>query len=154
MPPPSLPQPIIVPPVANGRYPHFINHDALIWDRFLRTQSLTQFRVAYDVHVGSISPAAADLDENYARMVAALSSKRIDVVMYFPSETMILEVKQYAGLAAIGQAVSYAFLFKRRFPEKPKVTAAILTDTAQPDMHTLCVTFNVLLLEIDHLEHK
>lgn len=152
--PATLPQPIIVRPVANGRYPHFINHDARIWDRFLRTQSLTQFSVAYDVHVGSISPAAADLPANYARMVATLSSKRIDVVMYFPDETVVLEVKQYAGLAAIGQSLSYRHLFKARFPEKPKVKAAILTDTAQPDMHTLCVTFNILLLEVDDLEHK
>lgn len=152
--PDTLPNPIIVIPSPDQRFPHFIRHDAQIWERFLRTQSHPKFRVAYDVHVGTPSTAAADLPENYARMVNALSTKRIDVILYFPKETIILEVKQYAGLAAIGQALSYKHLFKARFPEKPNPVAGILTDVAQPDMHPLCVIFNILLLELQSLEQK
>jgi len=143
---------IKVLPDPDGRFPHFIKHDAIIWRDMLLHGPRLNATVAYDVHVGTPSPAAADVPPNYARMIETLSTKRIDVVIFFPQETYACEIKPAAGCDAIGQALSYAHLFKAKFPEYPKVRPCIITDTAQPDISTRCVTFGVLLIETDVLK--
>lgn len=146
-----MPNIVRVPPAPNGRYPHFIEHDAKIWHRFLILNPRINCTVAYDVHVGTPSPAAADFPENYARMIETLSTKRIDVVMFFPKETHVVEVKPAAGTQAIGQALCYTTLFKQKYPGYPKIGPCIITDTAQPDINALCVTYDVLLIQTDLL---
>lgn len=149
---PHLPAIAKVKPVLDGRYAHFIEHDEKLWQRFLRHDPLPNALVAYDVHVGTAAATPADLPENYRRMAATLSTKRIDVVIFFPDETAIVEVKPYAGVTAIGQVLSYTNLFRKQYPDEPRPSAMILTDTAQPDMTELCAHFNITLLELDLLE--
>jgi hypothetical protein len=142
----------LVPPDPNGRFPHFIQHDAAVWQRFLLSTHPLPAMLAYDVHVGTPAAAALDAPAPYARMIETLSTKRIDVVMFFHDETLITEVKPAAGPDAIGQALCYTILFRRKWPNYPKPTPCIVTDTAQPDIAHIAALMNITLIDLDHLE--
>lgn len=145
--PPLLPP--RVPPDPNGRFTHFIDHDAKLWRRFLLLHPPKNATVAYDVHVGTPAPVPDHYQRPYRRMIETLSTKRIDAVLFAPNETLVVEVKPYAGTQSIGQALANTALFKAKYPQFPSIKPAIVTDTAQPDMPHLCATFQILLIELD-----
>jgi len=123
--------------------------DTALWNRFLHDHPKINATVAYDVHVGTPSPTPKDFPPPYKYMVDRLSTKRIDVVLFFPTETLVTEIKPYAGTTAIGQVLSYVPLFHRDFPHEPKPRPCIITDTPQPDIHYLCGLHNIILIELD-----
>lgn len=136
------------------KYPHMLPADVALWERFIRLEHPMPCTVAYDVHVGSLPPLPADLPEYLQRDAQALYPCKIDAVMYSPQETLIVEVKPRASTYAIGQVLSYTNLFHRDFPEHPRPTPCIITDTAHQDTPWLCEILNIILVELDHLEEQ
>lgn len=149
---PTTPALVKVKPDPSGRFPHFIQHDADIWRRFLMSTDLNKAYIAYDIHVGTPAFIPEGTPPNYARMIRTLSTKRIDAVLFFPTETLICEVKPRAGTQAVGQALCNTVLFRRKYPDNPAMQPCIITDTAQPDLLQLCSHFDIVLSEVDHLE--
>lgn len=134
------------------KYPHMLPADVELWNRFLDHNDFPGATVAYDVHVGTPAHVPPGTQENYARMIVALSTYRIDAVLYLPDETAVVEVKPHAGPTAIGQVLSYTLLFRKLYPQLPTTHPIILTDTARPDTPYLCAAFNITLIELDQ-EH-
>jgi len=130
------------------KYPHMRPEDVRIWERFLETNSLDNALVAYDVHVGSTPTPPAGAPEYLKKHIEAVYPKKIDAVLYFPTQTLVTEIKPFAGLTALGQALGYQRLFSQDFPFVPQPTACILTDTAQPDIPSLCRWLNITLIEV------
>jgi len=141
------------------KYPHMQPADVLLWERFIRLNSpLSQdnktpaWTVSYDVHVGTI-PALPPGTPQYLKDDAeALYPFKIDVVVYWPTQTLIVELKPRASLEAIGQVLGYTALYHRTFPNDPNPNPIIITDTAHLDMHMLCALLKISLIELDHLE--
>jgi len=122
--------------------------DASLWDKYIRTNPLPEAKLIYDLHVGTPSPAITNLPPNYKKMVIALSTLRIDVVALMTTETIVIEVKPYAGPYAIGQVWSYTQLLMRDMPQLPNPVPMILTDKAAADTQWLCERLKVLLIEL------
>jgi len=122
--------------------------DVRIWERFLDAHSPLKALVAYDVHVGSTPPLRENAPEYLKKHVEAVYPKKIDAVLYFPTQTLIVEIKPFAGLTALGQALGYRHLFSQDFPFAPHPVAAIITDTAQPDIPSLCRKLGIVLIEV------
>ena len=135
------------PMVKLPQYPHLRPDEALIWETYLTVIADPAISVAYDVHVGQIPTTFAQLSEPMRRHALAVYPKKLDVVMLLPTLSAIVELKPYAGLTAIGQVLSYCFLFSRQYPQFPSSKAFILTDRPQLDMHDLCDHFNITLWE-------
>jgi hypothetical protein len=138
-----------VAPEIQPSYPHMLPGDVAIWHSFLCKDPILRVPVAYDVHVGTPAHIPENFEPPYRYMIERLSTKRIDVVIFFPKETVVCEIKPYAGLTAIGQALCYSALFKRDFPQYPNVKPCIITDTAQIDTPHLCALNKVVLVETD-----
>lgn len=68
--------------------------------------------------------------------------------MYFPTQTLVTEVKPFAGLSAIGQALGYRHLFAEDYPFAPDPVPCIITDLAQPDIAALCRKLRITLVEL------
>lgn len=145
---PQRPEPTKYPPEKLRKYPHLMPEDVRIWERFLETDPIPTALVAYDVHLGSTPTLPPDAPEFLRKHVAAVYPKKVDLVMYFPAQTLVTEVKPFAGLTALGQALGYQHLFAQDFPFAPQPVACILTDIAQPDMYTLCRRLGITLLEV------
>jgi len=136
-------------PVPLASYPHMLDADAALWDRYLKTNPFPHAKVMYDVRVGTPAAAPDHYPDNYRRMVLELSTLRIDAVVLIPTETLIIEVKPRASLTAIGQAHGYAQLLHRDMPNLPNPVPVILTDTAAPDTQWLCDRLQILLIQLD-----
>jgi len=145
---PSKAEPTKYPLEKRRKYPHMRPEDVRIWERFLDAHSPLNAVVAYDVHVGSTPPLPDDAPEYLKKHVAAVYPKKIDAVMYFPTQTLVTEIKPFAGLTALGQALGYRHLFINDYPFAPQPVAAIITDTAQPDVPSLCRKLGIVLIEV------
>lgn len=133
-------------------YPHMLSEDTRLWTRFLRNHYPEGALAAYDLHVGTEPPFATNFPENYRHMIRALAAKRIDVLLAFPDETAVIEVKPWAGTTAIGQVITYTLLVHKFFPDLVKPFPCIITDTAQPDIPEIASSLHIVLLELDALE--
>lgn len=114
-------------------YPHMIDVDKAVWNRFVDKFPELFETVDYDFRVGKGSTAPMGFDENMSRMVTMLSQKRIDVIGWVDDQPTIIEVKNRVGLSTLGQVLGYKILFEREFsnflvPETMVVCARISFD--------------------------
>jgi hypothetical protein len=105
-----------------------------IWQKFLDLNPGRFDTYEYDVRVGEGITPPPNLDANIADMAVSLAKKRIDVIGVKDSIPTIIEIKDYAGLTAVGQLVSYPLLFSREFPEAPTPGILLITRRLLPDV--------------------
>ena len=104
------------PYVIRYKYPHMIEEEKSVWDRFVVKYPDFFETVDYDFRVGKGQEPIEDFAENYNRMAQMLSQHRIDVLGWEGDEPTIVEVKGRALLATIGQLQGYKVLFEKSFP--------------------------------------
>ncbi|MDH3348867.1 MAG: hypothetical protein OEM02_12320 [Desulfobulbaceae bacterium] len=131
------------PPTPLKKYPHLIGGDIAIWDRFVRGPLNTFDSFDYDVRVGVGQPMPVGLDPSIAEMGKTLTQRRIDVIGWKDIFATIIEVKQYAGVSAIGQAQCYAVLWAQTFGRAMMPEVMIVTDQINNDTENLCHHFNI-----------
>lgn len=144
----TKPDPIKYPPQIRHKYPHMRPADVRIWEAYLLGHTHPNAQVAYDVHVGSTPSPPPNAPEYLVKHIEAVYPKKIDAVIYLLSETIVAEVKPFAGLTALGQALGGRLLFHRDYPLAPNPIPAIITDTAQPDIPWLCARLGIVLIEV------
>lgn len=131
-----------------GPFVHMAPLDKAIWSRYL-VQGGAQFApYAYDVRVGDgvdMGPNASAMDRAAAY---ALTTKRIDAVAIVNGRPRIIEVKQRAGLGAIGQLKGYGLLYKQQFPSQPNPELFLVTDYLQPDMLPILNSEGINVIEV------
>jgi len=115
-------------------YPHMLSEDTVVWSKFLKSEADRIARVWYDVHVGTgiepISPA-----DDISRAVAlGVSRKRIDVVAKVGGGFWVVEVKPFASMLAIGQALTYSRLFSLEYQPPGAVWPIIVCDAVDEDL--------------------
>lgn len=97
------------------RYPHMMREEVEIWRAFLKKygEKFTGFR--YDVHVGEGVGRLPKYDKKTQDMAIRLTQKRIDVVAYRGSDIFIVEIKDRAGMSAVGQLVVEKRLYEKKY---------------------------------------
>jgi len=145
---PTKSEPTKYPPVKQRKYAHMMPEDVRIWERFLDRNPIPGAMVAYDVHLGSTPTPSPDAPQYLKKHIAAVYPKKADLVIYLHTETLVTEVKPFAGLTSLGQALGYRHLFAQDYPFAPQPVPCILTDTAQPDMPSLCHKLGITLIQL------
>ena len=107
------------------KYPRMSDTDAQIWSSFLIEHGNEYDHFEYDVRVGTGVNVDQNIPARYIDDFRALTQKRIDAVGFRNNGVDIFEVKQRAGLSALGQLNAYQALFQQSFPNIP-VLALIL----------------------------
>lgn len=105
-----------------------------IWEAWLLIHKEEFDRYEYDVRVGESIVPPPDVDANIATMAVDLAKKRIDVVAYKGEDPTIIEIKEYAGLTALGQLLAYPILFVNEFPQQPAPDVRLITARFVPDI--------------------
>ncbi|MBA7542014.1 hypothetical protein ES705_34330 [subsurface metagenome] len=100
------------------KYPHLIGEDKDVWDRFVQKYPHKFDTVDYDVHVGTGIVDPDEPESKISEQWKELTRKRIDVIGWKVNFATIIEVKKRVGLASLGQALGYRFLYQL---ENPKV---------------------------------
>jgi len=114
-----------------------------LWDRYLTWSPHVFTKLTYDLHLGDSTPIDPTWEPWLVDLVMATSRKRVDVIGETDKEILIFEVKEYAGMGALGQLLCYEQLYREEHsPTKPlkKVT---ITDRLPPSMGVLFKQFNV-----------
>ena len=114
-------------------YAHMSPEDVRIWEMFIEQFPDFYITADYDVRVGEGRPYQGTLDPKIKLDMVGLSKKRIDVVGYNEKEIDVIEIKPNAGMHAIGQVLSYALMWHKKYPTKDKPRKVIITDKIAPD---------------------
>lgn len=115
-------------PTWSGRPPHMSPEDRQIWERW-RSSSMVGLaeRVYFDVGLTTaVAPPGTDL--SMSRMWERVTAQRIDVVLEYPKEWFIVELRHDASASAIGRLLSYIMLWGQDPPDKRPVSAILVTD--------------------------
>lgn len=131
-----------------GPFVHMAPLDKSIWVRYLM-QGGEQFApFTYDLRVGNGVKMPPGTDAMGLRIAHVLTTKRIDVLCFVDQRPRIIEVKQRAGLSAVGQLIGYRDLYHRQFPEQPIPEMFLVTDILQPDMRPVLLQSNIQYYEV------
>lgn len=116
------------------RFPAMLPREALIWRGWLQEHEREYDRFEYNVRLGEgLDPGPSFPD--FVRRDAVLSTqKRVDAVGFRPGEVWIFEVKERAGLSAIGQLIGYRSLWRISHPDGNPVSMALVTNVPEPDL--------------------
>lgn len=91
--------------------------DVPLWHHFLDRYASNFERFFYNVRVGGPDLSKVVADEAMKRMWYASTAKRIDAIGEMKDEILIIEVASSPYLRAVGQCLSYKFLWD----EDPKI---------------------------------
>lgn len=131
-----------------GPFLHMAPRDKSIWLRFLINGGFQFAPFLYDVRVGNGNPLPTNATARLTALNYALTTKRIDVIFHHNDETVIVEVKHWAGLGAVGQLIGYQELYKQTFPDQGTPRMLLVTDKLQPDMEGLLNSYDIRFAEV------
>lgn len=115
------------------RYPHMLEDESGIWERFMDLYPDKFESVDYDFRVGKGVDLEAEPGEPWPRMAKMLSQKRIDVIGWAGDSPTIIEVKKRVGLSALGQVLGYKALFKKEFKYFDNTKVLVVCETISED---------------------
>lgn len=125
------------------KYPHMSPKEEELWDRYLAWSPHRFLMLTYDLHLGDHAPLDPSWEPWLVTLVLATSRLRVDVIGETEKEIIIFEVKERAGMSALGQLMAYEALYREEYrPEKP-LRKVVITDRTRSDMGVLLPQFGV-----------
>lgn len=121
---------VAVKPEFRSSYPHFGKGDAEVWEQWLADYQDDIIQVWYDVALGGTTINDQEVPEAMARAWKYDTAVKIDAVVEMADENLVCEVKPYARMGAIGQALGYSMLLTHEpLNEKPNTPTIITLGT-------------------------
>jgi len=118
----------------NRFYPHLLEEDIEVWERFLKMHAHEYTHFDYDVRVGIGRDPGAAYPENIRGMALKLSMRRIDAVGHKPGSLTIIEITTAAGLTAIGQLTTYPILYRETYNPTKLIDVLLVAESLQSDV--------------------
>jgi hypothetical protein len=100
-------------------------------------------RFEYNVRIGSGTDPGPSYDPTMRKMALDITKKRVDAVAWQGSAPTLIEVKNRATLAAVGQILSYNVLWKQDYPTGPDPKLLLIAATFDPDTIPVLNAHNV-----------
>lgn len=125
------------------RYPHMRQWEMEIMDRFLLHPPF-EATYDYDVHVRIDDKTPNTIHTDAERQLwRQMTAFRIDAVIETPANIYVAEVKDRLRPSAIGQALTYAHLYQKKFSPPKPVIPAIITAMDDPDTHQVTDKYQI-----------
>lgn len=128
------------------RYPHMMKEEVEIWRDFLKKYGERFAAYRYDVHVGEGVGKLPQYDEKTQDMAIRLTQKRIDVVAYKGSDRFIIEIKDRAGMSAVGQLVVEKRLYEKKYGIDKVSGLAIVARSIDPDVRKVAEEMHIRIV--------
>lgn len=119
-------------------YPNMKQGETILWNNFIDKFPKEYDEVIYNLKVGKGSFIPEGTQENIANDFLQLTQHKIDVVGFKETRIDIIEIKPYAGTAAVGQVIGYRDLYIEHIDSKAKPNLIIVTDLLRQDTKTIC----------------
>jgi len=136
-------------PLLRPHYPHFLAEDNAVWTAYLKKEAHRIEELWYDLRVGQpvqLQPDASDMER---RIALGLTRKRIDVVCLVDGDFWVVEVKPYASMLAVGQALTYARLFALEYELTGRIIPVIVCNVIDEDLIEEFDEFGILVMAIE-----
>jgi len=117
-----------------AKYPGLLPREILILQSWLKLHEGDYDRFDYNFRVGEGTDPGPTWPDYIRQQAVQNTQKRIDAVAWKGEQASIVEVKDRAGFAAVGQLVGYRPLFVQRFPDKPKPILVLVTNNVNVDI--------------------
>lgn len=127
-------------------YPNMKEAESGIWERFMAKYPDAYDQVVYNLKLGNGADIPEGTDEAIANGFKQLTQHKIDVVGFKGDKIDIIELKQYAGTAAVGQVVGYRELYMKHIDQNSNPNMVIVTDIQRPDTVTICNAQGISLI--------
>jgi hypothetical protein len=116
------------------RYEHMLPDERDIWHRFIVPRESQYIKITYDLHLGEGTIPPAGASAQLKAVVEATSKKRVDAIGETQKDITIFEVKQRAGMSALGQLLNYKQLYLKEYNPRKDVKLAIVCERLEPDI--------------------
>jgi len=126
----------------NRFYPHLLQADIDLWERFLKLHESEYNYFDYDVRIGKGRQAEEFHDTKIKKMALDLSMRRIDVVGYKPNVIEIIEITCFGDLKCLGQLLTYPQLYKETHHPVLPVTTLLLAEKLGADIEPVLIQNN------------
>lgn len=125
---------VLSPLTRDGRYKHMAKRDAAVWDRWLRIHAEHWQGVAYDVAVGGVLPSEAPEEGAFHKMWQYETALKIDALVVRDDRVLVVEVRPWATVSALGAALCYTMVLDRAGLSKVPLFPAIVCEGIQVDV--------------------
>lgn len=136
-------------PVVMTHYPHMLAEDIGVWSKYLRAPIVPILKLWYDIHVGGGIEVRLDATEIEKGVALGVGRKRIDVVCKVGGGYWVVEIKPFASMLAVGQALCYTRLFTSAFYPDGDVFPVVVCDSADEDLRDAYDDFGVAVIVND-----
>lgn len=135
-----------------GEFPGLTDFEADLWKAFLAGgRSGHEPYFYYNVRVGPEIPVHEDWPSWMADLVNSIVKLRIDVVEVRADSHWLYEIKNRAGMCALGQIVGYREWYTRQgYNESLPVYAAVVCNWIMPELTDLFLDHDVVVFSRDH----
>ena len=96
-----------------GKYPQMLNEDFPIWKRYLKAHGEEYLWFYYNVYVDGQLPTNPNIPEKLKEGWWKSTAKRIDAIGEKENEIVIIEITTRPGFRAIGQILTYRYLWNK-----------------------------------------
>lgn len=129
-------------------FPHMGPLDARVWRLALSSGLVKADKFEYDVRLGGAGAHLVEDAHPHKGMWLTLLRKRVDVIAWTGDQATVIEVKPVGSFAALGQALAYAWLYKKEQRPKLPPIAAVCCAVVDPDLRPIFAAFGVQVLEL------
>lgn len=136
-------------PVVMTHYPHMLAEDIGVWSKYLRAPLVPISKLWYDIHVGGGIEVRLDATEVEKSVALGVGRKRIDVVCRVGGGYWVVEIKPFASMLAVGQALCYGHLFTKEYSPDGDVFPVVVCDSADSDLRDAYDDFGVAVIQND-----
>lgn len=129
-------------------FPGMLPLEIAIMKAWLTAHEKEYDRFDYNVRIGSGTDPGPSYDKTMRDMALAITKKRVDAVGWQGSAPTLIEVKNRATLAAVGQVLSYNVLWKADYPVGPDPKLLLIAATFDPDTIPVLNAHNVTWIAV------
>lgn len=136
--------PVTIEPVSRtGYYRHMAKRDAAVWERWLEKYGAGFDGVAYDVALGGELPPEGSMPEAERLAWQYSTALKIDAVLFAPEAVVIVEVRPWATVSAVGACLCYTLVAEREQLTLLPLQPAIVCEGIQTDVRWCCQRTNI-----------
>jgi hypothetical protein len=121
-------------PLWRGKYPQMLPEDMPVWTKFLDQNPTLFEKIYYNVRVGGIVIEDPAIDQKYKEAYYNVTAKRIDALCELKDEIWIVEVAVSQKQRAVGQLLSYLFLWYEDPVIPKKAVGVFVTQATDSDL--------------------
>ena len=132
-----------------GEPPQMLPADVPLWHRFLDHFAPWFSRFYYNVRVGGPDISKVDADPALAYCWYASTAKRIDAIGERTQEIWIIEVASSPYLRAVGQMVSYQFLWMLDPKIEKPIRNVLVCPYLDHDLELILTHYGVTIVQIE-----